>query len=118
MIPGEDIAARSGILKAEFGERWRWWAWFRRQWSTTSLVTVVTGVGILGGWAVNLKTRVVVLETRVVPVIKDEGRVDSLAATVTGHEQRLTRLERNWDDAKNEAGTPPVVIQKPRRGAQ
>jgi hypothetical protein len=110
----EDAASRSGILKAEFGRNWRWWAWFRAQWSAMSITVVVAGVAALGGWALNLKTRVVVLETQVVPVLKDEGRVDRLEATQNAQGDRITRLEGEWDNATKQADTPPAA--RKRRG--
>ncbi|HSY05874.1 MAG TPA: hypothetical protein VK803_07995 [Steroidobacteraceae bacterium] len=108
----EDPAIASGILKAEFGERWRWWAWFRKQWSATSLTVVLGGLGTLGGWALNLKTRVVILETKVIPVIQDEGAITTLKDAVAAHDQRISRLENNWDDAKTAAGTAPVPAKR------
>lgn len=95
----------SAIMRARFGRNWRSWATFRDQWTKLS-VTVVGGLGVvivgIGGWAATLKTRVVVLETQVVPVL-NESKIESNNATrLNDVERRIARLENNLDLDLNE----------------
>jgi hypothetical protein len=115
VVDEADNGSRTTILKAEFGANWRWWAWFRKQWSAMSL-TVVGACGAallaLGHWALNVQTRVVVLETQVVPVLKDESRVDKLEAKYDGHETRIANLEADYRTAQEHAADRPVPTRR------
>jgi hypothetical protein len=111
--------AASVILRNYFGPSWRAWRWLREQFSVTSIAALVSVLGILGGYVVHLRQdvavvreRVVVLETRVVPVLSDRTDVAVLQTRVEDHEQRITRIEADWIDAKAAAGTPPTARRR------
>lgn len=89
------------------------WGWLRKNFSLASVLTIATVIAGAVGIISNLRTRVVVLETRVIPVLKDEGAVTKLQDSVEDVKARVSRLEKNWDDAANTAGTAPY----PRKGA-
>jgi len=95
----------SGIFRSRFGRNWRSWAWFRDQWTNLSL-SIVGGlcailIGI-GGWAVSLKTRVVVLETEVTPILRETKVESNNAIQIIDLDRRVTRLENNLDLDLNE----------------
>jgi hypothetical protein len=108
----------TGVFGPEGAAAIRGWEKFRRQFTATSL-SVIGAIATIGAGYIayihqalaTVSTRVVVLETQVIPVIKDEGLVAGLNATVTGHEGRITRLEHDYDIAYRESDSPPV----PRR---
>jgi len=111
----EPDPAASLILRSYFGQSWRIWRWVRNQFSVTSLSAIGGVLAIAGGYVMHLRQevavvreRVVVLETRVVPVLEDQTAVKVLQTRVEDHENRITRIENDWIDAKIEAGTPPV----------
>ena len=106
---------QSAILRARFGPYWRAWAWVREQFTPASL-TVLGGV-IVGAWGyiahlresvVQVRERVVVLETKVIPFVQDQSAIATIKTRLDDHDSRLDRLERDWDFAKNESATPPV----------
>lgn len=117
--------ADSLVLKTEFGRNWRNWAWFRQQWTKVSLSVIgglLTIIVAIGGWAVSLKTRVVVLETEVEPVLK-EGKLESNnSVRIEDIERRVKRLEDNLDLEYNEevraARAKGLPVPPPRRGAR
>lgn len=98
----------SAILREHFGRYWRAWRWVRRQFSATSLATIGAVIVGCGGWILSLKTRVVVLETQVVPVLKSEDRLAKVEGAVIAHDARIGSMERNYEYAKQEAGTAPT----------
>jgi hypothetical protein len=111
----DDPAARSAVFQLEFGKSWRIWAWAQRQFSATSLGIFGVLLAACGTYIVHLRenvvevrTRVVVLEKQVIPVIQDESIVTTLKANVAAHEQRLGRLEQDYDVAYQESLKPPV----------
>lgn len=55
-----------------------------------------------GGYVISLKTRVVVLETQVVPVLQGADRLIKLEAHDADHERRIGRIEGNLDLDYNE----------------
>lgn len=112
MMHRNDPLERTDILKAEFGKSWRVWAWVRRQFSPISIATIAGLVGVAGGWVINLKTRVVVLETRVLPVIMDESAVKVLQGEVENHEGRINTLELNYRAAAEASRLPPTPRHK------
>ena len=96
---------QSAILRARFGHNWRSWAAFREQWTKLS----ITVVGVLWAiivaitlWTTSLKTRVVVLETQVLPVLNESKVESNNALRLTEVERRITRLENNLDLDLNE----------------
>lgn len=100
----------SQVLKV----RWPVGYWLRQQFSLTSIIAILSILAAGGGWIINLKTRVVVLETRVVPVLANVREIDVLKVRVDDLEQRITRIEQDWDYARNAAGLPPT----PRRAGR
>jgi hypothetical protein len=114
--PLDDPAERSAIFRSEFGKSWRAWAWVQRQFTPTSLGAIGFLIVAAGTYIVHLRenvievtTRVIVLEKQVIPVLQDSSAVTMLRDTVAAHEQRITRLEANWDDAKTQAGSAPTT---------
>lgn len=102
--PGE-----STILRLRLGPLWRFWLWFAGQWSTTSLASLLAVIGLAGGYIDRLSqrvseqgTKIIVLETQVVPVL--EGRRDEVLNKVQIEDvrQRVERLEGAWDAAIEE----------------
>lgn len=102
--PPVDPAA-SAVLRSRFGENWRTWANFRKQWSKLSLSVVgglLTGLGIVGAWALNLSTHVTILETRVMPVLQESKQESDNALQIANIDKRVTRIEDNLDLDLNE----------------
>jgi hypothetical protein len=98
----------SQVLRRYFGKAWRSWWWVRRQFTATSLTTIGAIVIGGGGWILTLKTRVVVLETQVVPVLKSEDRLAHLEVTAGNQEGRLSAVERDLEWARQHAGDAPA----------
>lgn len=90
------------------------WAWVRANFSLASVLAIAGIVATAGGYVISLKTRVVVLEhevTQIVEVTPNDAAVAALHQEVADHEQRLERLETDWDDARQVAGqAPPRVL--------
>lgn len=84
------------------------WFWLRENFKPPALFAILAMLGGLGGWVINLKTRVVVLETKVIPYAEDHGRMDAL-------EQRVQRLEDEWDTAAQIAPTAPTPHRRNSR---
>lgn len=97
----------SGVFKKEFGPYWRWWRWIARQFSVLSLGTIGGILAVGGGYIIHLGTRVVVLETRVVPVLEARKEETANQIRITDLETRMIRLEANWDNAKRESDSAP-----------
>jgi hypothetical protein len=115
----EDPRTRTGILRAEFGESWRVWAWSRRQFTPTSLGAIGVILAASGGYIAHLSQRVSdqalriqIVETRVIPVL--EERKDELTnhADIAALERRISTLEDRLNYATKEAGSPPVPIRR------
>lgn len=106
---GEDPAARSGILKAEFGVNWRWWRWFRYQFTPTSLSAIGVILTGAGGYIVHLRhdvdsyhEQVVIYRTEIAPVLR-ESKIESInAEKIDALDGRVSRIERNIDLDLNE----------------
>jgi hypothetical protein len=110
---GDDPLSLSGIYGKEGAAEIRAFARFRKQWTKTSVSFLVGTVTVCGGvigdlylTQEKLATRVVVLETEVVPDLK-------LKEKIAEHEARLDNLERNYDFAREHAGDAPTP--KPKR---
>lgn len=91
-----------------FGPTWRFALWVRRQFTLTSVATLIGTIGAIGGWALSLQTRVVVLETKVIPFVQDQGQLAVMNQRLDDHERRIGVLEDDYNHAQEEAGTPPV----------
>jgi|SRR5579863_2400187 len=105
----EEPLSRTGILRAELGQAWRWWVWFARQFTPTSLSAIGTIISLCGLYIIHLREdvatvreRVVVLETRVIPVIQSSDEITKLEDARENHEQRIKRIENNLDMDYNE----------------
>jgi hypothetical protein len=111
----DDPLSLSGVYGKEGAAEIRAFAKFRKQWSKTSISVLVGVLGVCGSVIGNLylnqerlSTRVVVLETEVVPDLK-------LKETIAEHEARLDNLERNYDFAREHAGDAPIPKAKRRK---
>jgi hypothetical protein len=111
--PPEDDASHT--FSMVLAERWPIGAWLRRNFSLPAVLTIAGLLAAGGGYIINLKTRVIVLETKVVPVLTNTGNMNVLQTRVDDHEQRITRLEGNWDYARDAAALPPRPrVSKPK----
>lgn len=117
--PHEEPLTRTGVLRAELGQFWKGWIWLARQFNPTSLSALGAVIVACGGYIIHLREdvaktteRVVVLETKVIPVIGDENRVTMIETKVADHDQRITRLEDNYDTAQREAGRAPIARRR------
>lgn len=118
----EDEQANSGIFRKEFGDNWRWWRWLQRQFTATSLGVIGLIVTVAGTYIVRMNqkvaeqgTRIVVLETRVVPVLEERKQESTNRVEIEDLKARISRLEANYDIAQREAGTPPVSFRRRTR---
>lgn len=93
------------------------WAWLRANFKLPAVVTISL---LIAGWVADrfsLSARVTVLEEHyhtIERVVTDSTSVAALNQRVNDFDARLTRVETNWDDARNAAALPPTV-QPPRR---
>jgi len=115
----ESAAERSAILRLEFGRSWRAWSWFRRQFTPTSLGAIGFVVVTCGGYIVHLHetvarqdTRIVVLETKIVPFVAGSADIKVLQALEDMNELRIGQLEADYLFARREAGTQPVTRRR------
>lgn len=90
-----------------FGATWRLWVWLKRQFTLTSALALLGALAGLGGWALALQTRVVVLETRMTPVLASSAELAALKQRVDDNEERLGDLEDAFRHAQEEAGPHP-----------
>ncbi|TMK82949.1 MAG: hypothetical protein E6G57_16540 [Actinobacteria bacterium] len=112
---------RTQVLRGEFGENWRSWSWFRRQWSTVSLSTVgglaLALLGVLT-WAWNLNTHVTIVETHVVEPLRMIEALDKRIGRIEGVlDLDYAEQMKNWAEAVREArreGLPPPPPPKPK----
>jgi hypothetical protein len=118
----EDPHTLTGVYGEEGAKEIRAFARFRKQWSKTSLSVLVGVLGICGSVIGNLylsqerlATRVVVLETEVVPDLKLKEKIAEHDAMLAQHGARLDNLERNYDFAREHAGDAPVPNPKRRK---
>lgn len=114
-----DPHSLTGVFGKERARWIRWAIWVRQQFSATSLTVI--GVILMAAWTYisnlnsyigKVETRVVVLETEVVPDLKLKEKVATLELHDANHEARIQDLERNYDFARTHAGDPP--IRRPR----
>lgn len=111
--------SESAILRARFGVYWRAWAWIGKQFTPTSLSAIGAVLVAAGGYIAHLREsvaqvreRVVVLETRIIPFTEGQTEIATIKAIMGDHEARIHRLEDDYDHAYVEAGTPPVRRQR------
>lgn len=91
------------------------WYWLREQFSLTSVLAIAGIVVTAGGIIINLNTRVVVLE-RVIKVVPDSSQLVELRTKVEGHEERIHRLEDDWDYASHVLEQSDQLNNRPPRG--
>jgi hypothetical protein len=86
------------------------WYWLRKNFSLASLLTIVSIICGATAYIWVLQTRVILVEhevTTIEKIVPSNTVVSALTSTVTDHEQRIARLEKNWDDAAQSAGSAP-----------
>lgn len=88
------------------------WAWLRENFKLPAVLTISSLVIAGGGYIVSLKTRVVVLETKVVPFVAGQVEVAAIRATMEQHEHRISELETDFGHARQIAGDPPKAQRR------
>ncbi len=118
----EDAITRTGVLRAHFGDSYRFWIWVRGQFTPASIGIIVSVALAAGGYIMNLRerisavtTRVVVLETRVIPVIDQNSNTKALQVEIDDTRDRVERLEGYWDNASAVASIPNDKLHKHHR---
>jgi hypothetical protein len=119
----EDPLTRTGVLRAHFGESYRFWIWVRSQFTPASIGIIVSVVVAAGGYIVHLREtvssvtmRVLVLETRVIPVLDHSNKTAVLETQIRDVRERVDRLEEHWDNASDVASIPnDKLLQHKRR---
>jgi len=118
----EDPLTRTGVLKAHFGEQYRFWVWVRGQFTPASVgiilsvvVTAATYIAHLRETVSAVTTRVVVLETRVIPVLDQSNKTAVLEAEIKDMGGRVDRLEEHWDNASDVASIPNDKLLRSKR---
>lgn len=119
----EDPLTRTSVLRAHFGESYRFWVWVRGQFTPASIGVIISVVVAAAGYIVHLRetissvtTRVVVLETRVIPVLDQSNKTAALQVEIDDMRDRVDRLEQHWDNASDVASIPnDKLLQHKRR---
>ncbi len=118
----EDVLTRTGVLKAHFGEQYRFWMWARHQFTPASVGIIVTIIITAWGYIAHLRetvsavtTRVVVLETRVVPVMEQGNKTAVLQQQINDMGERVDRLEQHWDNASDIVSIPNDKLLRQKR---
>lgn len=98
------------VLVRRLGPFWRAWVWFIRQWSLTSVLSLLATLTTCGLYLSSLRTRVVVLETQIVPDLRLAERVAKL-------EGAAAQLQADYEVARQHAGDTPNAehSRKPRK---
>lgn len=126
----KDPHTDTGILPVQevFGKRWRWWRWFKEQWTKLSVSVVgglVTVIIAVSGWALHVGTKVTVLEQIVVPDLALADKVHTLEAESAANKaldsamyDQIKRVYDNLDIDLNEKEKQEIQrrIQDKRRG--
>lgn len=109
----EDPLTRTGVLRAHFGESYRFWMWARKQFTPASIGVIVSILVAASGYIAHLRenissvtTRVVVLETRVIPVLDQSNKTAALEVQINDTRERVDRLEQYWDNASAVVSIP------------
>jgi hypothetical protein len=118
----EDPLTRTGVLRAHFGEHYRFWMWLREQFTPVSLSVIASVIIAASGYIMHLREsisavtmRVVVLETRVIPVIDQSNLTAALEVQINDMGDRVERLEQHWDNASDIASIPSARFAHQRR---
>lgn len=86
------------------------WFWLRKNFSGPSLLTIAGIIGAAGGYIIHLQSRLDLLAQEVETlkeIVPTASSVASLAEGIADDRVRIARLEKNWDDAAQSAGTEP-----------
>jgi len=111
----DDPLLSTQTLLPALKRRWPLLGWVLEQFSLTSALTVAGVIVGLGGWALSLQTRVVVLETRVIPFVKDETRLQRLEDHDQEYARRLALLEAYDRQAVDAAKQNPQPDRRTHR---
>jgi hypothetical protein len=118
----EDPLTRTGVLRENFGESYRFWIWVRNQFTPASISIIVGVIIAASGYIAHLRetvssvtTRVLVLETRVVPVLEQGSKTAVLEEQIRDMSGRVGRLEEYWDNAKEVASIPNDKLLRQKR---
>lgn len=87
------------------------WGWARKSFSLPSLLTILGIAGAAIGDHVSLTIRVAKLEGEIAGT-PTAAAVAALKVQQDSQDERITRLENNWDDAAKTAGMPPVARKR------
>lgn len=109
---------RDKILATEFGQNWRKIRWWARQFTTTSTTILCSVLGVAGTWIVNQAhkidnqgTRILVLETQIVPDLKLAERVGSVERAVSKLEGAVGQFD--YPTVKQELEKPLTLHGRP-----
>lgn len=121
-VEPDDPLTRTGVLRANFGEYYRFWIVVRNQFTPISLSVIVSVIVAAAGYIAHLRenisavtTRVVVLETRVIPVLDQSNKTAALEVEINDTRERVDRLEQHWDNASDVANTPNDRLLRQKR---
>jgi hypothetical protein len=111
------------VLESELGANWRKWRWWARQFTPTSLSALGVVIAAAGGWIVNQAhkidnqgTRIVVLETQIVPDLKLAGRVGNIERDVARLQGAVGQFD--YPTAKQELEKPLMLRGQPLQPAK
>jgi hypothetical protein len=121
-VEPDDLLTRTGVLRAHFGESYRFWIWVRNQFTPASIGIIIGVIVAASGYIAHLRenissitTRVIVLETRVIPVLDQSNRTAVLEEQITDTRSRVDRLEQHWDNASDVASIPNDKLLRQKR---
>lgn len=121
----DSTGVRHAILRKEFGHAWELWVWVRHQFTPSSLTVIFGILGLAATYIIHLNDRVgrqqahiTVLETQVVPLLKQNDRVVEMLSSVgivvqrlTAIDERLGRLETNRDPRINQLEERVMILE-------
>lgn len=117
----EEPLTQTAVLRVHFGESYKFWIWIRKQFTPASISLILGILAAAAGYISHLRenvaavtTRVVVLETRVIPVLDQSNKTAALETELKDHNQRISRLEDDYDTARNEAVKPLASFRRRR----
>lgn len=93
------------------------WYWVRQNFTLPAVLTIAGVMVSAAGYIISLRTRVIVLQTEVTHIVQvapDRAALAAISQRVDDHEQRIARLEGDWDHA-GQVGAQPVPRPNPWR---